>query len=173
MTQPLQNITIRPAGLADLPAVARLWQSFIELHARLDPALAPAADGQEVFVRHLAATAVGQDAALLLVAEQGPGSLVGYGLARQALLPPVFAERRHGVISDLMVSAGCRRQGIGEQLAGRMLAWLRGRGETRIEVRVLLANRQAVAFWRRFGLEPRFSIGVLAPDGPQLAPDRI
>lgn len=58
------------------------------------------------------------------------------------------------MISDAAVSAGFRRQGIGEAMVEEARRWFLDRGLTRMEMRLLNANEVSTAFWEKMGFIP-------------------
>ena len=143
----MDQIRIRPASTDDVPRVVELWDELMTLHEHLDPRFtrrAQAADAFAMFARHNIET----DAAVVLVAELDD-AVVGYCMAVEAELPPVFEIGPIGEIYDTVVAARYRRKGIGRELVDGAIDWARERELDRLEVRASLANPQALAFWRR------------------------
>jgi len=60
-----------------------------------------------------------------------------------------------GEIDSMFVEEAFRGRGIGSELVRRALAWLAGAGATSKVVTVAHANEEALAFYKRFGFEPR------------------
>jgi len=60
-----------------------------------------------------------------------------------------------GEIDSMFVEEAFRGRGIGSELVRRALAWLAGAGATSRVVTVAHANEEALAFYKRFGFEPR------------------
>ena len=61
----------------------------------------------------------------------------------------------HGEVDSLFVDAPFRSQGIGSELLRHALAWLESAGATSKAVTVAYGNEGALAFYRRFGFQPR------------------
>jgi ribosomal protein S18 acetylase RimI-like enzyme len=61
---------------------------------------------------------------LVLVAKENK-ELKGYILARIALRPPVFPNRKYGLINDLAVLSKYRNFGIGTKLYKECIKWFR------------------------------------------------
>ena len=77
--------------------------------------------------------------------EDDRGLLVGYGLC-------VIAADE-GEILNLAVDPGCRRSGLGRQLVGTMLDWLRKAGAGRVYLEVRQSNLPAIGLYRSLGFE--------------------
>ena len=106
---------IRRATANDVPAVVRLWQEMMDIHAALDHLrFRPANDGAdywaEAFVGWLE-----DEKCYALVADDG-GRLVGYIVGWLHQPPPVFQPDVYGFVSDICVAADCRQTGIGRRL---------------------------------------------------------
>ncbi len=152
---------IRPATEADLATMSALWLEYMRHHARVDPRYEPASDGAAAFAAHVVRAHLGNAQSLALVATQASGGVVGFLLASQAMRPPVFAERRLGMIHDLMVDARARRGGIGRALVDACLEWFARRGETQVELRRHEGNPEAVAFWQALGFTASICVGSI------------
>jgi ribosomal protein S18 acetylase RimI-like enzyme len=145
----MNEIAIRSAATADVPAIVALWRESLALHGDRDPSFRPRADGHLVFERFVRER-IGSPEAAILVAERG-GELAAYGICVLRTRPDFFEPVLHGLVTDLDVSARHRRLGLGERLLEALSAWLRGRGIQRMEAEVVAANELAAAFWRKQG----------------------
>ena len=150
---PIDHLTtIREAVQSDLQTVVELWKEYMDFHADRDPLLRRSATCHQLIVEEFHER-VSDDKSLLLVAETN-GVLVGTCLARIAKRPPVFEKLEYGFISDLAVTQSHRRSGIGERLLQQAKEWLAANGIDRIELRVVVSNEVASAFWRKMGFKP-------------------
>jgi GNAT superfamily N-acetyltransferase len=139
-------VRIRPARLEDLEQIAELWDELMALHEALDPRFtrrSGASEPFEGFVRHN----IESEAAIVLVAEVA-GRIIGYSMAAESELPPVFEVGPIGEIFDMVVTAERRRQGIGRRLVEGVCDWARERGLARVDLRASVRNPDALAFWR-------------------------
>jgi ribosomal protein S18 acetylase RimI-like enzyme len=143
---------IRPAKRADLDPIVLLWREMWDQHVAVDPRVTPTANANRVMRDLLDGWYEGDDAGLF-VAEEG-GRLVGYVLALILENPAVVPNPRFGYVSDLAVTAACRRLGTGSQLLDEAHAWFRKRGVKTAEVQVSALNPRAAAFWKRHGYAP-------------------
>ena len=143
---------VRPARPSDIPAIVDLWIELMDFHAERDPWFARSADGHIGFAEHLANCL--DDARYVLLVAEIDGRIVGYSTAEIALRPPAFAEREHGFITDVAVTATCRRAGIGTRLAEETIRRLRERGMKTIVLSYASANEVSRAFWRKMGFQP-------------------
>jgi GNAT superfamily N-acetyltransferase len=149
----MTDFRIRHATADDRDALGRLWQELMESHARLAPdEFTVKDDGLAVWFEWLDSNIGSADAAVLL-AESG-GETIGYILGKPGERPPVYQDRALGVIHEISVTAGQRRQGVGRQLTSALLDWFRERGLSRIRVSAAAPNPTSNAFWRAMGFEP-------------------
>jgi ribosomal protein S18 acetylase RimI-like enzyme len=125
------RIHVRAAGPADVPAVLALWEGARS--ARASTPDTPAA------LERLLATGTGA----LLVAEDGPGAIVG------ALVAAWDGWR--GNMYRLAVEDAHRRRGIGLALVGAGEERLRALGARRITALVAHEDADAVGLWAAAG----------------------
>jgi GNAT superfamily N-acetyltransferase len=145
-------VCVRRARVADGPAVTRHWIALTETHAELEPlyALRPGAASE---VARLVEAQLRDPDAWIGLAERGEG-LVGSCIVRVDTAPPIHSETRRGEITDLYVEPAHRRAGAGLALVQAADRWLRGRGVSRVEVRVVVQNGAGQAFWQAAGFAP-------------------
>ena len=143
--------SLRLARAADLSRLTELWIEIAAHHTALDP-LFTLRPGAELEVQRLIAGLFGDPDGAIFVWE-APDDLLGFCAVRVDLAPPILVETRRAEITDLGVSGPARRRGIGRELVGAALAWAKGRGVARLEVRVAAWNREGQAFWRSLGFD--------------------
>ncbi len=142
-------LEIRQAELADLDRMMPLWKELADLHAALDPRYA-LSDQAENAARKFLAANIQEPTWQFLVAIQD-GIMVGFisGFVREN--SPVMAQRCYGYIEDAVVTASCRRTGIGEQLCREMEAWLIAHGAEYVGLNAAATNPVSLAFWHKMG----------------------
>jgi GNAT superfamily N-acetyltransferase len=145
-------VCVRRARSADAAEVARHWIALSESHAAQEPlfALRPGAAGE---VAHLVEAQLRDPDVWIGLAERG-AQLLGSCIVRVDLAPPIHAETQRGEITDLYVEPLQRRAGVGRALVQAADRWLRGRGVSRVEVRVVVQNAAGRAFWQAAGFAP-------------------
>ena len=149
MTRP--NGSLRRAGPADIGQLAELWIEITRHHASLDPLFTLRSDARPEIERLLGAQLEDPGGAIFVWAT--PAGLLGFCAARVDRAPPILEETRRAEITDLGVRAAERRRGIGRELAEAALAWADAGGVARVEVRVVMGNHEAQAFWRGLGFD--------------------
>ena len=143
---------IRQAREEDAAAILLLWQEMMAFHAAREPFFSISPDGPGNFLKWVRER-IRKSGTRVVVAE-AEGGLAGYCLAVISCYPPVFLKADYCEIYDLAVSASYRRGGVGTALFQDIKAWSAGKGITRIEARVALANELSTRFWRAMGLRP-------------------
>jgi len=148
---------IRVARVADLDALAQMWEKLENYHANLggpEYRLAPGWNGDW---RRFTRSHIGHEDRLCLVAEldrTAIGFLLGAVLAR----PRVFEHRSYGHIYDLFVDPAQRNQGVGESLVNQALAWFRSRRVEKVDLYAHMRNEMGLRFWKKMGFEPTVHI---------------
>ena len=88
---------------------------------------------------------------VVLVAEDGGGSLIGFCTGYQDLHSVRFGYRAW--VEDLAVNPDQRSRGVGKALLDAAKAWARERGATHLELDSALARTEAHRFYDREGAE--------------------
>ncbi|MFE7463725.1 GNAT family N-acetyltransferase [Streptomyces sp. NPDC057499] len=130
----MPDVSIRPAGISDLPVVERLWLMFRHDMSEFD-ALLPQADGTFRSDRlHLAFSEAGWAPYLFMSGDRPAGFAFVRGLTGPAC-----------VLNSFFVVRGARRTGIGLRAVQKVVARHPGPWEIAFQD----ANAGAVRFWRR------------------------
>jgi ribosomal protein S18 acetylase RimI-like enzyme len=137
---PTARVTIRPAQLTDLEAVAALFDQYRQFYRQPgDPALARAFLEQ----RHTRGESV------LLIAEQTPRAVLGftqlYPTFCSVAAAPIF------VLYDLFVTPSARRRGIGRALLDTAASHAARAGAVRVELATARTNLPAQRLYESLG----------------------
>jgi ribosomal protein S18 acetylase RimI-like enzyme len=81
------------------------------------------------------------------------GEPVGYLLGQTKVIPGVVVQKASSV-EEVMTLPVFRREGAARRLVEAALGRFRDDGADRVQLRVLVENDEAHAFWRRMGFEP-------------------
>ena len=126
------DVVIRPATRADLPALGRLGALLLRMHYEFDAErfIAPAENVEDGYAWFLGTQLREKDVAIF-VAERG-GEVLGYVYA--GIEPHSWKELRDeaGFIHDIVVDARGRRGGLASKLIERAIDWFRERGMPRV-----------------------------------------
>lgn len=137
----------------DFPSIMSVWAEAMDVHSKIDPRFPLAADASNAMMSHLGGTLANENGFLLVT--ESNDRIIAYCLARIQSYPPVFANRAHGYINDLMVAASHRRQGVGTALFLSAAAAIRAKGVHVLEVSFVPQNPMASSFWRKLGFRSR------------------
>lgn len=135
--------TIRPATIADLPALGRLGALLVAVHHDFDPDrfFAATPDTESAYAAFLKRE-LGRAAAIVLVAEKS-GAVVGYAYAGIEGTDFMALRGPAGILYDLIVDPATRGEGIGPKLLDAMVAALRARGAPRVILSAADRNQAA------------------------------
>lgn len=149
------SAVIRPATLGDYRALCALFEELDEFHRQARPELFRPFDGPARSWEQVGRWLAGPDSTVL-VAEDA--EVVGLCLLLPRPQAPFAGAvpRKVVVIDNLVVRAGCRNRGIGEELVAASMGWARGQGASHVELGVHAVNRHALRFYERLG----FSVSV-------------
>jgi len=137
----MPEIVIRPAGEADIKAVAALWRDLGWLGWIKD---ADPAQVESVMAQRLAESRA-DDSHVALVAEKGRGQVLGY--AAMHFLPYLMLPGPEAYVSELFVVPGARGQGVGGLLLKRLEELAGKRGCARL---MLFTGRNRESYQRGF-----------------------
>jgi GNAT superfamily N-acetyltransferase len=127
---PNLSMTIRPAVPDDADGIWRLVEDFA-------PTFRPEREAFDLTFRSLAEASQ----TLVLVAEQGSGSVVGYLLAH--CRATFLANGPVAWVEEIMVAEPARRKGVGQALMNDVESWAKSRGAAYVS----LASRRAGDFY--------------------------
>jgi GNAT superfamily N-acetyltransferase len=144
-------VMIRRATPIDADDIARLWETLVEYHYRLDPSLPQAAaEGGYRYALRLI-DRMDDTHTRVFVAEEN-GEIVGYVLAMIIdLAPEMFTQEYSGFLADIFVEERFRQQGIGRQLVNAVQQWFAECGVSYFEWYVASKNPTGMAFWHSMG----------------------
>ena len=141
----MSKTVIRPATLADLPSILRLYRVLDEELVDLQPEFFCAAPREEEPIRRFIEA---MDADFLLAEQEG--EVVGLALVLYAGWTAEFScvlPHRYASLNDLVVLREKRCQGIGSSLLGAAKRWARDRRLEYVELDVLSQNSNAIELY--------------------------
>jgi GNAT superfamily N-acetyltransferase len=144
-------VTIRPAALADMPALGRLGAMLMRTHYEFDRQrfMDPGEDPANGYAWFLGKQLKDTDV-VIFVAEQD-GDVIGYVYA--GLEPISWKELRDecGFIHDIVVDERGRRSGTATALIEQAIEWLRARGAPRVMLWTAEQNAGAQQLFAKLG----------------------
>ncbi len=146
-----EDLVLRPARRADLPALGRLGAALMRSHHGYDPRrfMAPGRTPEEGYAWFLG-TQLDEPDAAVFVAESG-GSIVGYAYAAIEPRSWELLCEEAGLLHDLVVDEGARGGGIGSALLEHTVQWIGRRGVTRVLLSSAWPNVHAQRLFERHG----------------------
>lgn len=142
---------IRPATVADLPAIGRLGALLVRTHHDFDPQRFIAATlATERGYASFIGTLLGAPAALVRVADQG-GDVIGYTYAALEGVDYMVLRGPAGVLNDIVVDPAHRGSGVGRMLLDATLAALSALGAPRVVLSTADRNESAQRLFARAG----------------------
>ena len=158
------SLTIRPAELADAPALETLFEALDEHHRLALPDIfhPPRAERREQ--SWLAQRITGPDSAIL-VASGLDRRIIGLAVlvTRSVAATVVRDARRFVEIDELIVAAELRGLGVGRRLIEAARAWAQDRDIPGLEICAWSFNLETIEFYRGIGFQPtvlRFAIAA-------------
>ncbi len=146
------TITIRPVVKEDYPAIVPIACEIQELHANAHPDIfqhgVPGLP-ETYFLAH-----IDSETQIAYVAEVD-GTIVGYLLIelRESKFLDMLIPRKIAHIRDIAVMQTYQKQGIGHSLFQQSIDWAKSKGVTSLELTVWEFNQNAIAFYKRQGME--------------------
>lgn len=152
--QPAQagGFILREAQRQDIPAIVALWEEMMDFHHAYDSRFRFAPNATRELQRQLHA-AIRSRSAHVLVAVSA-GNVIGYILGELHVRKPIYPMGKYGFISDISVTQGWRRRGVGRALVESLLLWFRRHEVTAIELFISEANPISAQFWQGMGFRP-------------------
>ena len=145
----MTDISLRPATLADAPAIARLHlASWRQAYRDLAPREAFEAMDEALRVRRWTAMLSEPSAQQALVVAEQDGRLAGVGMAA-APSQPEFGAR--GEICSLYLDPGFQRRGLGRRLMLALAEQVGAWGYRGAALGVVVGNEPAIAFYETLG----------------------
>lgn len=132
--------TVRFASLADLDALAPLFNSYRQFYRQADDL---------GVAREFLAARLGASESTVLLAENEAGEALGF-----IQLYPTFcslAAQPFFILSDLFVAESARRGGVGRTLMTSAAAFAAEQGAVRMELNTQLTNTKAQALYESLG----------------------
>jgi len=134
--------TIRPATLADEPALGRYGAALMAQHHAADPKRFLQVDDAEAGYGRFLASRIEEKRGMVYVAEH-EDRVVGYAYADLESTDWLALRGPCGVVHDLYVDASARRLGAGRALLHAALSWIHAQGRTQAVLSVMPSNTHA------------------------------
>ncbi|HVZ71979.1 MAG TPA: GNAT family N-acetyltransferase [Polyangia bacterium] len=142
---------VRPAREEDLPGVCKLAAELVRQHHRLDADRFLIAEPLESGYHWFLSQELTRAGALILLAEDDAGALLGYAYA--TLEPRNWSDLLDacGKLNDIFVDEAARRRGVARALVEAVREELARRGAPRVVLMTAWRNPEAHAFFEAMG----------------------
>jgi ribosomal protein S18 acetylase RimI-like enzyme len=144
-------VTVRPAVAADVPALGRLGALLVRTHHELDSArfIAAGPRTEQGYASWLGSQLRNPQVIILAAAQNN--DVLGYSYSE--IEGPDYMSLRGpaGVLHDIVVDPGHRREGVGRMLLDATLVWLDARGAPRVVLSTAERNEAAQRLFARAG----------------------
>jgi ribosomal protein S18 acetylase RimI-like enzyme len=133
-------------------AIGKLWWEFMIFHQNADHIFTPRPGSTLGFEENQLRRLMKSQDGLVLVALDN-GKVVGYSLTEIKYATPGFRHEKIGFVHDTAVTAGYRRQGVGQKMLGEIVVWLKERQIQHLELQTSSRNNVANSFWQKQGFQ--------------------
>jgi ribosomal protein S18 acetylase RimI-like enzyme len=144
------DLLIRPATLADMPAVAKLAAQLVRAHHAYDPQRFLCIEPVEAGYQRWLTQELGNAEAVLLVAER-EGAILGYAYGVMEPRDWNNLLDAHGGLHDVLVTESARGTGAGAALVEGVCARLAAMGAPRVVLHSATQNVGAQRLFARLG----------------------
>lgn len=146
------DITTRPATLADLPILLKFQQGIVETERPFDPTLK---DG-ELHYHDIPAIITSTDAELIVAEADKKVVGCGYGQIRYA--QPYLRHERYCYVGLVFVTAEYRGKGVNQNIIIALKNWSRSRNIYEMRLEVYSSNARAIAAYEKVGFSPHMLV---------------
>lgn len=132
----------------DLDRLQPLWEKLRDHHTALAGAFRAQLEGRTWAERRRELLEKSRGGGLYLDIARDGDATVGYCIT-------TLDAGKQAELESIYIEEAWRRHGIGTAFMQRALAWMDARGAERRRIGIAAGNEGAIAFYRRFGFEPR------------------
>ncbi|MFX0064758.1 MAG: GNAT family N-acetyltransferase [Candidatus Hermodarchaeota archaeon] len=144
-----ETVKIREAKKGDLDQLGQLWLIQRTFHQKWDELYAIIPSATDKWKKGIE-KALDIPTEQIFVAEDETGKLLGY-VAGGIYSWPISPFQKYGSLNTIAVAENARRQGIGKQLALRLLGWFQKEGIRHIAIYVDYRNQVALQLYKSLG----------------------
>ena len=148
----IPDTMIREANLDDTESIVDLWEEMMNLHIQKSSIYAIKGDARETYSFYLKKIIENHESIVLVCEIEN--RIVGYIMAEESLLPPVYKEEKVGTVVEICITEKYRNKGIGEKLLDKTEKWFISKDITTIECVISDFNEISKDFWFKNKYEP-------------------
>ncbi len=149
-----EDFTVRAATADDLPAMGDLAGALVRFHHAIDDRRYLLPPEVEKGYRRWFARELQNPDALLRVAVDRDGEVLGYLYGRIEERDWNLLLDRHAALHDILVRDEARGRGVGKRLVDAFVAEVRQRSVPRVVLHTAVSNERAQAVFREAGFRP-------------------
>ncbi len=150
----MTNYIVEEAAPADLMQINALFREIDALHHAALPHMFKLEQEIQRPDDHLKSF-MGSDEACFLVARADNRVIGLANMEIRTAQHPLFKERKHGHISNIVVAEQYKRQGVGTRLVAEAHNWFASRQIPEVSLTVFSFNKEAMAFYKSLGFAER------------------
>jgi ribosomal protein S18 acetylase RimI-like enzyme len=142
----IDQLTVRPATLADADTAALVWLETMEVLSATDSRYQLAPDATAQWSAGFRVALEKPQCGLFVAIRRG--TVMGYIWGETRANTPGLLPTQIGYVLDLAADTHGHGGGVGTLLWGALSEWFQAQGLTRIEVNIPVGHAIAQAFWR-------------------------
>ncbi|HEX3014117.1 MAG TPA: GNAT family N-acetyltransferase [Methanobacterium sp.] len=143
---------IREANTEDIPSIVDLWEEMMNFHIQKSSIYDIRPDARQIYEFYLKKILKSHESTVLVCEIEN--EIVGYLMAEQSQLPPVYKEDNIGTIVEICITEKHRNKGIGEKLLEKTEKWFMSKNINTIECVISDFNQISKGFWFKNKYKP-------------------
>ncbi len=152
--QPTPAVTVRPATHDDLDALGTMAGALVRFHHEVDAGRFLLVNGVEEGYRRWFRQELANADAIVRVAVDGGGRVLGYTYARAEGRDWNLLLDDHVALHDIFVDPAARGASVGDALMAALVADVEARGARRVVLHTMVSNERAQKLFAKFGFRP-------------------
>ena len=143
---------IREANTDDIPSIVDLWEEMMNFHIQKSSIYDIKPDARQIYEFYLKKTLKSHESTVIIYEIEN--KIIGYLMAEQSQLPPVYKEDTIGTIVEICITEKYRGRGIGEKLVEKIEKWFISKDIYTVECVISDFNEISKCFWFKNEYKP-------------------
>jgi ribosomal protein S18 acetylase RimI-like enzyme len=143
---------IREANAEDILLIVDLWEEMMNFHIQKSSIYEIKTDARQIYEFYLKKVLKSHESIVLVCEIEN--KVVGYLMAEESQLPPVYKEDKVGTIVEICITEKYRSKGIGEKLVEKIEKWFIAKDIYTIECVISDFNEISKSFWFKNNYKP-------------------
>ncbi len=148
----IEDNMIREANVDDTESIVDLWEEMMNFHIQKSSIYDIKPDARQIYEFYLKKILKNRDSIVLVCEIEN--KIVGYLMAEESQLPPVYKEDKVGTIVELCITEKHRNKGIGEKLVEKIEKWFVSKDIYTVECVISDFNEISKDFWFKNKYKP-------------------